>query len=108
MDAYLMFKVVKVADLPNGYYKQQLTRLVEDPMVADVVVLAKEGHNDDWACYIGWPKYEHLKMSARNAAALYCTQTIRTAHQVMEHGDKFPEEEAKQLFPEITHLTYRE
>ncbi len=58
----------------------------------NVIAVAKEGGNNDWAAYIG--------------AVPGINHEAEIEH-VMRHGDKLPEDVARVLFPEFRDLTWR-
>lgn len=95
-----------VADLPDCYVKEQLTKFVIDPSVARIWVVAVEGSISDWAAYIGWPTIEHLA-DQNNHEHVYYAMSLHNPESVMNNGDKLPESVARKLFPHIR-LAYRE
>lgn len=101
-------KIVRVVDLPLGYFSETLKKMVTSPEVATVVVVARIGYDDDWSAYVGWPAYGDLtpETQARKEVLYYCT-AVRDALGVAKHGDKLFEEEACELFPELEAMTYR-
>jgi|SRR5688572_16710375 len=103
----LAIRNIKISDLPDGYYKEQLSTFVKDP-AADVNVVATGGGAKDWTCYCGWPEYEQIKpeLIAKIGAGYYCS-AVRTVEGVSRYGDKFSEKEALILFPQFSHLVYR-
>ncbi len=101
-------KTVRVADLPAGYFSETFKKMVTDPEVADVVVVASIGHADDWAAYVGWPARRDLtsEVQDRPSTMYYCA-VVRDAFGVAKHGDKLSKEEARALFPELASRFYR-
>jgi hypothetical protein len=102
----MQYKEVQIKDLPEGYYRGQLEQLVQNQHTK-VVVVAKEGYNNDWAAYIGWPQLHELKpqYQASGNYEYYC-ERVHRPQDVADRGDKFPENEARELFPDIK-LRYR-
>lgn len=101
---------VKIADLPQGYYKEQLLTFAENDQ-ATVWVVAVPGNNEDWSAYIGWPEFEHLKPEFQKFggnAEYYSGLTADTVGTA-SYGDKLSEREARELFKdyEISKLSYR-
>lgn len=96
-------KQIKVIDLPEGYYKGQLMQLVSDPEIAVVWVVAKEGFDVDWAAYIGFPTLGQLKPQFQSSSnyQYYC-ERVHFSQDVADRGDKLSEQEARQIFPEIS------
>lgn len=96
-------KQIKVKDLPEGYFKGQLTQLVIDPEIAVVWVVAKEGRANDWAAYIGWPTLGQLKPQFQPSSnyQYYC-ERVHFSNDVADRGDKLDEATAREIFPEIT------
>jgi hypothetical protein len=96
----IQVKTLPISALPSGYYKTQLTQLARTPE-ANVIVVAKEGGVEDWACYIGWPKREDSKPEFANAEAYgYYFATLTHPEGVLSNGDKLSVREARFLFPE--------
>jgi len=60
-----------------------------DPIPRRIVVVAQEGAIGDWSAYFQTPKTGVLP------------------GQVVAYGVKFPEEEARAIFPEWDHLAYQ-
>ena len=100
-------KMVAVADLPDGYFKEKLSEYVKDANRAMVCVVAKEGNIGDWACYIGWPKYHELKDQFQTENNLYYCTKQHYVKGVKSYGDKVSQKEAEQLFPEWSNRIYR-
>lgn len=102
------YKLIKIKELPDCYSKELLLKMVENPNVADVYVVAKPGHINDWACYIGFPAFEQLnsEYKFRGEMTYYC-YNVRNWDEVMANGDKLSKETAEILFPEFKHLQYR-
>ena len=98
-------KNVKISELPDGYFREQLTKLVYpvSPVAVDVNVVAVEGEVSDFAVYCGWPAAEYLNGSS----GAWDAENIREPGDVARNGGKFPEKEARILFPELSELRYR-
>lgn len=101
-------KQIRIVDLPDGYFKEQLTQLVKEPELTTVWVVAKEGNNRDWAAYIGFPHLEQLKEKFQGSSnyEYYCTR-VHFSEDVASRGDKISEAEARAIFPEMEGIRYR-
>ena len=97
-----------ISQLPNGFFKERLVPMVDLPEESSVFIVAKPGGNNDWAAYIGWPKYEDLTSKQRENvyAAHYCRIGL-DPDQVESNGDKLSEDEARILFPIWADKKYR-
>jgi len=101
-------KSCTVAELPECEAKEFFTKLVRDPNVAIVHIVAKEGAIGDWAAYIGWPGLAQLKVEeqANPDYIWYCTQLHRP-EDVLGAGDKLDADTARTLFPNWASMQYR-
>jgi len=100
-------KQVIIADLPPGYFKEQLVKFVIDPKTTLVWVVAVAGDGlRDWSAYIGHPDIELVKDEYRENFEPYKDSYLNTPAGVRRVGDKLSEEEARALFPGVT-LLYR-
>lgn len=99
----LASKLMKVSELPDCYPKEQLTKIVTDPAVADVYVVMKEGMADDWSSYIGFPKLVDCQEMLRDRRDMiyYYTTCVREPIDVADRGDKLEEKIARIIFPDI-------
>ena len=108
MDKEFTMKRIFINNLPDCYSKKQLIKLVKDPFITTVNVIAKQGSIDDWACYIGFPNdIELLKTEYHTPEYLYYCNNVYEADGVLSNGDKLPKDIALQLFPEFSRLSYR-
>lgn len=101
MSPSIVAKNPKVVDLPDGYFKERLTEIAIDPEVADIWVVAKPGMIGDWAAYIRFPSIDHTRPD-QVLEYEYYLESVRDPDDVLHHGDKLSEGEARQLFPEFT------
>lgn len=100
-------KLVAIKDLPDGCYKERLTELTTNTDVK-VQVVAVAGGAPDWTAYCGFPRSFHEMKPEREKAYAYYVRNVSSLAGVMSSGDKFPEDEAKLLFPNIeTEWGYR-
>lgn len=100
-------KQIKINDLPDCYYKEQLLSLVQSGE-STIWVVAKEGYANDWAAYCGWPTLTDLtpELQASDNYQYYCTR-VHEAQDVADRGDKLDKQTALILFPELKHKVYR-
>ncbi len=101
-------KLIKICNLPDGYYKEQLSKKVISTN-STIWVVGKPGNKKvgDWAAYIGHPVIIAWKPEYISIAFDYATQRLFEPDGVVKHGDKLFETEADLLFPEYEHLVYR-
>ena len=100
MNAFIA-KEVKIKDLPESWYKDQLTSLVKDTKSL-VWTCAKPGIIGDWAAYVGWPKMDELKDEHQTPEHSYYCTMVHSPTDVCGHGDKWDERSARELFPEMS------
>lgn len=93
---------VLIADLPNGFEKEQLSKFCSGPLTSHIHVIAKRGRRgDDRAAYSGWPDAAHLSEADKhNVDCLYYATHYHNPFDVLAHGDKLSECVAACLFPE--------
>jgi hypothetical protein len=97
---------VIIDDLPNGYSKEQLQKMVVNSSLTSVNVVAVKGYANDWSAYIGFPSIFNIKDTSNNSYAYYCLE-VHDPDGVARNGDKISEREARELFPEFEDLYYR-
>ena len=93
-------KQVMVMDLPDGYYKDQLTKIATSTDVK-VWVVAVEGCAKDWAAYCGFPSTLAEMRPEFHSSFAYYVGNVSHPSGVASNGDKFPADEAAILFPDI-------
>lgn len=99
-------KEIIIDNLPDGYSKEQLQKLVKNSSVANVNVVAVVGYANDWSAYIGFPLLFELNDQDDENMYYYCTQ-VRFSLGVASNGDKLSEREAKEIFGnQFDHLYY--
>jgi hypothetical protein len=100
-------KTIAIKDLPDGYFKEQLTKFANEEAEVNVVVVM--GFADDWAAYIGWPSFDQIKPEHKdNDSIQYYCRAVRAAQHVADHGDKLSKREACAIFPAMNPERYRE
>lgn len=93
-------KQVMIKDLPKGYFKEQLAKMATSTDVK-VWVVAVEGGAKDWAAYCGFPSFlDEMRPEFHDNFAFYI-DNVSDPLGVANSGDKFPADEAMQLFPNI-------
>lgn len=100
-------KAVIVDKLPKGYEKNLMSKMVKEPSLTKVFVVAVNGDIGDWACYIGWPSFEELKDKYRTQDAKWYCENVNSVEDVAGFGDKLSEDSARELFPEYSDRPYR-
>ena len=107
MPTLLMFKRVAIKDLPEGYYKEQMTKIAKSTD-CEVNAVCVKGGADDWAAYIGWvTTFSELKEEYQTYDGQWHVENNSSVPDVMDHGDKLTAEEAIVLFPIMSIKRYR-
>ena len=94
-------KQVMIKDLPDGYFKEQLTKLAKSTDVRVWVVATLGGSGKDWACYCGFPQTLVEMRPEFHKDFSYYVHNVSDPMGVASNGDKFPADEAQILFPYI-------
>ena len=95
-----IYRYISIRDLPEGYFKEQLTKLVEDDKTQVCVVGVCSG-GPDWAAYIGWPAFHLLKREHQSSHNEYYSKHVKELEDVKNQGDKLPEDDAREIFPQL-------
>jgi len=93
-------KQVMIKDLPEGYFKEQLSKMATSTD-AKVWAVAVEGGAKDWAAYCGFPSSIHEIRPEFHRNFFYYVNNVSQPTGVALNGDKFPADEAMVLFPDI-------
>lgn len=102
-------KSIPVSNLPHGYERNMMSKMVKEPKHTTVFVVAlKDELSNEWEAKIGWPSFDDLKNEYRtNNVRWYC-ENVNGINGVSVLGDKLTEETARILFPEYADKPYRE
>lgn len=87
---------IPVNELPDGYFREQLMKLARTEKT-QVGIVAKAGHNNDWACYIGWPQGLSEYGEAKDRTGYY-RGTLMNEAGIASNGYKLDKETAEFLF----------
>lgn len=103
----MIAKHIKIKDLPKGFFKSQLQKLVVSDDTS-VPVVAITGGANDWAAYIGWPTLDKIKPDRVDDSVKFYCDTLSTTTGAAYNGDKLSRSEAFSIFPEMRGVMYRE
>ena len=112
-------RAVKVSDLPECSFKDDLLKIILDPDTSIICVVAFENPDKTWAVYVGYPDVRDIRPIIKDlhiqsihqpaifaADILWRCENIRGADETLMMGELLPREAAGMLFPEWKEKTY--